>query len=244
MPSHIATAPHTAEHAPECFRETPYLATVFAPDVHHVILLPSAWDASTCMAVAMRQMEANQLVTLMALRPTLGVYLTPGRAAIASADLLPSRLCFTERVAPAFDAATAPGRVTPEDAHRDGLLAAFAARHAMGRGQSLAVLPTADLLPAAPADVVRLTAADRDGTPRDLAPCVSCHGHAGVGLWRADEATAAYVVNVACACDVEHRCAACRQPLHPRGLNRFSWDAALGRVMFVGAVMALQHRCP
>lgn len=230
---------HAQFSLPEPFDGFPYLVTRIGHSaLRHMAILPTDWPRGRLLELARRQAEANRLETCLCLGPSEAVYFSPGGEAVEAA-FIPIGIPVVERLA-----LVEPVPQTDEIAARRLDLRAYAER--LNPGGYLVGDGLEGGRAATPADVDRLSGHEADGVPKGLSRCAICRVFAGDYLalnGEGDGDLTPRVLHVHCRCENHNRCAGCGETLADRRLSAYRYDEANGKVGYLAAYAAFNHRC-
>ena len=82
------------------FQGFPYLVTSIVPSLHHILLLPPAWDIERLIAFAQKQVRANKLPTCLVLAGNQCIHLNEDGSGFRSSNIPCRSDIVSEKLAP------------------------------------------------------------------------------------------------------------------------------------------------
>jgi hypothetical protein len=212
----------------------PYLVTRLAPAFYHLQLLPDDRTEAELVDLGRRQIMANRLRGVVVLGPNRCTYLEPDGSAVPSTD--------PPRGGVVVCGLLQPLEPLPNTPAAHARLAAL--RRGLGKcpdGFVMGDLTKGGRRPT-PAELRALSAPSTTGVPTGLSRCAVC------GEWRGrcldpSPLFQGLVMEVACRCEADARCARCGGPLAERKLNANYWDPLTRQIWHVPGFTAATHRC-
>ena len=232
--ANVIVQPMPVDRAP-VFEGFPYLVTRVVDALHHILLLPRAWDIEQLAPFANKQARANKLPTCLVLAEDLCIYFREDGSGLRSSDIPRGSSIVSGKLAPA--------EPVPESEElairRMELILREEAQSRDGTTYIMGDLTKGGRFPT-PDEEERLAGTHAGNVPKGLLPCLCC------GEWRGkcfDTVLRELVVRVHCTCENDNRCAGCGELLHSRKLNANHFGPEDGKIWHTPAFFGFDHRC-